>query len=62
MEGSCRLEENEKSLMFMDTSGMNEKQKAYIKLCLDQLFGKETIDGRIHAHGRCYERNVAWVA
>jgi hypothetical protein len=62
MEGSCRLGENEKNLMFMDTSGMNEKQKAYIELCLDQLFGKETIDGRIHARGRCYERNAAWVS
>lgn len=48
MEEARRAEEREDKLMFMDTSGMSDKQKQYIELCPDQLLSKKQMMGYMH--------------
>jgi hypothetical protein len=43
MEESEKAIENECKLMFMDTSGMSEKQKRYVELCRDELLKKKEL-------------------
>ncbi|KAE8799426.1 glutathione S-transferase T3-like [Hordeum vulgare] len=41
MEEAHRDVEVERQLMFMDTSNMDEKQKAYVEMCRDEVFAEE---------------------
>ncbi|KAE8814955.1 hypothetical protein D1007_07668 [Hordeum vulgare] len=41
MEEAHRAMEVERQLMFMDTSNMDEKQKAYVKMCRDEVLRKK---------------------
>lgn len=58
MEENARAMEQEQKFMFMDTSGMDEKQKAYVELCRDQVLAKKQMMATFG--GGLWEQWEAW--